>query len=94
MTMKEFLKELNILDSGYYNGNTYIIELNSDSDWSRVQSKLDKGVDKEILTPDEENNFVSIEESELAYSSDDYHFLLKADFVDDIYNLEVEELNQ
>lgn len=89
ISIKDLLRKLNILNPGYYEGDKYIIEVDSDNEWGNLYYKLNKGVEENIITTVERNNVISPDESKLIYYFGSYKIQLKANFVDETYILEV-----
>lgn len=92
MTPRELLDKIGITQPGYWEGDAYIVDIETDSDWGKVNSKLDSGVAKEILL-DQDNGGVEEEGAVLFYTDADdaYLLTLTADFDSDTYRLMVEE---
>ena len=87
--MKEFLRNLGITQQGNVdNDGNYVIDLESDKEFNKVFSILDKS---EELDENDEMSVANIEVSNIMYESDDFTINLIADFAQNIYKLVIQE---
>ena len=87
--MREFLKKLGIEEIGYYKDKTYIIDLDNDTQFSKVYSKLEKS---DLVEPDDDYQSINLSESNIKYYNKDYEITLFANFENDTYKVIVEEV--
>lgn len=88
--MEEFLNSLGIHKEGNYSRDgVYVIDLDSDEDFGRIYTILDRNEDVEELT---ENQLITVDEASVSYASDDYLLTLTGDFNSGIYRLTCTEL--
>lgn len=87
--MREFLKKLGIEEIGYYKDKTYIIDLDNDTQFSKVYSKLEKS---DLVEPDDDYQSINLSESNIKYYNKDYEITLYANFENDTYKVIVEEV--
>ena len=88
--MEEFLNNLGIHKEGNYSrDDVYVIDLDSDEDFGRIYTILDRNEDVEELT---ENQLITVDEASVSYASDDYLLTLTGDFNSGIYRLTCTEL--
>ncbi len=96
MNIKNILKDLNISEVGIYEGDSYIIELDSSDNWGKLDSKLDAGWSKGILDFIDSESSVEEEGAVTTYeytnSSERAKLILMADFDEDVYTLSIEPL--
>ena len=96
MNIKNILKDLNISEVGIYEGDSYIIELDSSNNWGKLDSKLDVGWSKGILDFIDSESSVEEEGAVTTYeytnSSERAKLILTADFDEDVYTLSIEPL--
>lgn len=87
--MLQFLKKLGINIPGYYNKDTYIIDLKDANEYAKIATKLDKSTELEEI---EDFSISNISISNLMYENDNYVLNLIADFDNNIYKLEITEV--
>ena len=92
MTPRELLTKLKINNPGYWEGDTYIVDIDSDLDWGKINSKLDQGVTDGILEAQDDGG-VEEDGAVIFYSDvEEGHLLtLTADFESDSYRLMIED---
>lgn len=91
MTEKEVLTSIGVTKAGVFEDNVYVIELESDAEWGKIFSLLEKSdlveeVDGGDLTGDGGTFYYE-------YDTDDgdiYYITLSSSFDEDIYKLEIE----
>ena len=86
------LKELNLdyLPGEYGRGNAYVIDLGSDVELGKIYTLLDNA---EEVYQEEESVLLTVHISQILYTyKEDYHFVLNADFDNDLYSLICSEL--
>lgn len=89
--MREFLKKLGIDEIGYYKDKTYIIDLDNDTQFSKIYSKLEKS---DLIGPDDDYQAINLFESNIKYYNEDYEITLSANFENDTYKVIVEEVEK
>ena len=90
MYLEKFLEELGISKVGHYTkSNAYIIDLEDSNEYGKIYSSLDK-CDK--LEEDEDSSTLTIHTSNIIFESENYQFVLIADFDQDSYKLVCKEL--
>ena len=88
--MEKFLENIGISNVGHYTkSNSYVIDLEDSEEYGRVYSRLDKC---DELVEDEDSSTLTIHTSNIVFESDDYQFVLIADFDQDIYKLVCKEM--
>lgn len=87
--MREFLKKLGIEEIGYYKDKTYIIDLDNDTQFSKIYSKLEKS---DLVEPNDDYQSINLSESNIEYYNKDYEITLYANFENDTYKVIVEEV--
>lgn len=88
--MEEFLNSIGIHKEGTYSrSGSYIIDLDSDEDFGRIYTILDKSDEIEELS---DNQLITVDEASVSYTSDDYLITLTGDFNSGIYRLTCTEL--
>lgn len=88
---KAILSRLNINRPGVWiDHSTYQLELKHSVEWGCVESELDLGVARDLLTKIDEESFITDEGAVSVYScGDEATMTLTADFESDTYMLEV-----
>lgn len=92
--IKSILEELKISPrfTGYWDGDVYVIEPVSSTEWGTLESKLDAGEQQGILEKLDDRCEVSVEGATAVYTYQDiYSFTLLADFDQDQYILRIDE---
>ena len=90
MYLEKFLENIGISNVGHYTkSNSYVIDLDDSEEYGRVYSRLDKC---DELVEDEDSSTLTIHTSNIVFESDDYQFVLIADFDQDIYKLVCKEM--
>lgn len=90
MYLEKFLESIGISNVGHYTkSNSYVIDLDDSEEYGRVYSRLDKC---DELVEDEDSSTLTIHTSNIVFESDDYQFVLIADFDQDIYKLVCKEM--
>lgn len=88
--MIELLRKIGITIPGYYsNVDTYVIDLDSADEYSKVFSKLDKS---DLVDEVEESSVSNVSVSNVMYTSNNYSLNIIADFDSDTYKLVVHRL--
>lgn len=90
--LNQLLDNLNINYPGEYGrgDSSYIIDLDSDTDWGKIYTILDNSSD---LYQNEENVLLTEHNSSLIYDYEDTFMLnLKADFDNEQYSLVISEI--
>ena len=83
--MEEFLRKLGIDYEGEYtDDNNYFIELDSDNDYAKVYSILDKTTE---LEEDEDASQLTVDNASIQYVNDEYTVTLLSDYESDQYAL-------
>ena len=90
MYLEKFLNNIGISNVGHYTkSNAYVIDLEDSNEYGKVYSCLDKC---EKLEEDEDSSTLTIHNSNIVFESEDYQFVLIADFDQDTYKLVCKEL--
>lgn len=91
MDIKEYLESLGIEDEGFYEEDSYIINMDNSKDYGRIFTILDTSEDIDIIPS---NQLVTDQGSSLMYESISEPLLLNllADFDGGVYQLVVNEL--
>lgn len=90
--MKELLNKIGITTPGYFSSsNTYVIDFNSDEEYNRAFSKLDK---TDLVKENDDSSVVNVSVSNIMYSNDDFILNLIADFDSNTYKLVVTEVKE
>lgn len=91
LEVKKLLKDLGINQPGVWTtSSTYLIELESDTDWGKVESKLDGGVASGLLDDVVDQSFVDLDGAHSVYTYEDkIELRLTAEFDAEAYALEV-----
>ena len=88
MTEKDVLRELNVDKVGTFESNHYIVELDDDIEWGKIQSRLDKN-DK--FEPVDEESKLELSGGWLVYKYEDgedlFDIELDASFDTDDYQI-------
>lgn len=87
--MKELLNEIGITQSGHYDGDTYIIEFESDSEYNKAFSKLDKS---DLVEEKDDASSITLDTSIVVYEADNFMLTLIANFNTNKYELKVNEM--
>ena len=88
--MKELLRQIGIDLPGYYSKpDTYVIDLDSADEYSRIFAKLDK---TDLVDEVEESSVSNVSVSNVMYTNDEYLLNIIADFDNDTYRLVVHKL--
>lgn len=88
--MKELLNKIGITQAGHFDDKgRYIVEFESDKEYNKAFSKLDK---TDLVEEDEEGNIVNTEASIIAYESENFRLVLVAKFDEDKYELQITEM--
>lgn len=90
MYLEKFLKSIGITQVGHYTKkDSYIIDLEDSDEYGKIYSSLDKC---DELTEDEDSSTLTIHNSNIVFESDEYQFVLIADFDQDTYKLVCKEI--
>lgn len=87
MTAQEFAKSIGITKEGITSGNTYIVQLDSSNEYSKIYTLLDRA---EGVDLDNDESVLSESSTLLVYLADDFDIKLKADLDKDAYSVEIE----
>lgn len=91
MRPDEFAKTLGIDKEGKYYDDVYVIQLEDSNEFARMYSRLDKN---ENLDLDPEGIDLGTEGSTLVYLSDEFDVMLKSDFGEEYYAVEISEAKE
>lgn len=87
--MKEYLQSLGITEEGKMSSDgTYVIDIPDSMTYGKYFSKLDKAEDLEEL---EDSSTLTLNNSNIVFTSVNYYISLIANFDDDTYRLVVKE---
>lgn len=90
--MKELLKQIGILDPGYFDANNnYIIDFETSDEYNRAFSKLDRSSQ---VKENEGSSFINTATSNVMYTNQDFVLNMIADFDNDTYKLVVTQLKE
>ena len=90
--MREFLKKLGIDEIGYYKDKAYIIDLDNDTQFCKIYSKLEKS---DLIEPDDDDyQAINLFEFNIKYYNEDYEITLSVNFENDTYKVIVEEVEK
>jgi hypothetical protein len=90
MYLEKFLEKIGINQVGHYTkSNSYVIDLEDSDEYGKVYSRLDKCGD---ITEDEDSSTLTVHNSNIVFESDEYQFVLIADFDNDEYKLVCKEI--
>ena len=88
--MKELLNKIGITQAGtFINNSIYVIEFETDEEYNKAFSKLDKS---DLIEEDADAGTVTLDTSIVVYKSDEYVLTLIANFSDNKYELQVKEM--
>ena len=88
MNEKEFLSSIGINFEGNYSGkNSYVVDLDSSNDFSKVFSLLEKSE----LEEEDESSMVTLHNTLQVYKNDEFEVTLLGDLDQDEYKLVVKE---
>lgn len=88
--MRELLNRVGITQPGYFSdSNTYVVDIMSANDYSRISTKLDKS---DLVEEVEDSSISNTSISNIMYESEEYSLNLIADFDSDIYKLVVHKI--
>ena len=90
MTINKLLDELNIDIPGYYDGDKYIIDLETSDEYLSAYSRVDNYANSHLI---DDNNLISEDTNKLVYEVDEYEVTLLANFNDNKYQIIIEELS-
>lgn len=85
--MNNFIDSLNLPFQGEMRGSQYFIDLDSSNDFA----KLFDSIALNDLLRLEDGSVANVEESNFRYTDGVYDVLLKADYINNIYSLLIEE---
>ena len=88
MTVEELLKSLDINGKIEVDGADYFVDLKNSNNYSYVYSVLDKS---ELVDLIPEYTVMTMDESKLVYTGDDYVLTLSGDLENNVYKLLIEE---
>lgn len=89
MYLKKFLEQLGITQVGHYTkSNSYIIDIEDSNEYGKIYSLLDKSDEVE---EDDDSSTITIHNSNIVFESEEYQFILMADFDQDTYKLVCKE---
>jgi hypothetical protein len=90
MYLEKFLDSIGISQVGHYTkSNSYVIDIEDSDEYGKIYSRLDKCED---LVEDEDSSSLTVHTSNIVFESDDFQFILIADFDNDTYKLVCKEL--
>lgn len=90
--MKELLKQIGILDPGYFDANdNYIIDFESSDDYNKAFSKLDRST---LVKENEGSSFINTATSNVMYMNQNFILNMIADFDNDTYKLVITQLKE
>ena len=90
MYLEKFLDSIGITQTGHYTkSNSYVIDIEDSDEYGKIYSSLDKC---EELVEDEDSSTLTIHTSNIVFESDNYQFVLIADFDQDTYKLVCKEI--
>ena len=88
--MKNLLTKLGITQAGHFlKDGTYVVEFESDSEYNKVFSKLDRS---ELLEEDPEAGSVTLSTAIVSYIAEGYTLTLISNFDNNTYELRVTEM--
>ena len=88
--MKELLNKIGITQAGaFINNSVYVIEFETDEEYNKAFSKLDKS---DLIEEDADAGTVTLDTSIVVYKSDEYVLTLIANFSDNKYELQVKKM--
>ena len=94
MYLEKFLKDIGITQVGHYTkSDAYIIDLENSEEYGKIYSRLDKCED---IVEDEDSSTLTIHTSNIVFESEEFQFVLIADFDQDSYRLvckNIKEIN-
>jgi hypothetical protein len=90
MYLEKFLTKIGVTQKGHYTkSNSYVIDIEDSDEYGKIYSRLDKC---EELVEDEDSSSLTVHTSNIVFESDDYQFIVMADFDNDTYKLVCKEL--
>lgn len=90
MYLEKFLEKIGISQTGHYTkSNSYIIDIEDSDEYGKIYSSLDKC---DELVEDEDSSTITVHTSNIVFESDEYQFVLIADFDQDTYKLVCKEI--
>lgn len=85
MLEKEFLQEIGINLSGYYDkSNKYVVDLSDSDEYGRIFSKLNKS---DLVEENDSASQITVNNSTIVYEGEEYDIILQADFDNDLYKI-------
>ena len=88
--MKNLLTELGITNAGHFlKDGTYVVEFESDSEYNKAFSKLDRS---DLLEEDSDASSVTLSTAIVSYIADGFTLTLVSNFDDNTYELRVTEM--
>lgn len=90
--MKEFLRKLGIIQSGYYSSNNnYVIDLDDSKEYDKICSTLDKS---DLVEENPDSSVINTSVSNILYVGEQFSLNVIADFDNDTYKVVVTELKE
>ena len=85
MLEKEFLQEIGINLSGYYDkSHKYVVDLSDSDEYGRIFSKLNKS---DLVEENDSASQITVNNSTVVYEGEEYDIILQADFDNDLYKI-------
>jgi hypothetical protein len=86
--MEELLKKIGIEESGEYTKNgSYKIDLEDYDEYGKYYSLLDKAREKGIIDEISDISHITLQETNVSFSTKDYQLVLQGDLDNDLYSL-------